>query len=47
MNEFDGLPGTAWSLFAATGELGYYLLYKELTENGGAYGEEPRDKRFD
>ena len=45
MNEFGGGltdPGqNAWNLFALTGGVGYYLLYKELT------GQHDRDTRFD
>lgn len=33
----------AWNMFAQTGQIGYYLLYKEL--NGEHENE--RDKRFD
>jgi len=33
---------TAWGMFALTGGIGYYLLYKELM--GGGDG---RDKRLD
>ena len=45
MNEFGGGPmdpgQNAWSLFALTGGVGYYLLYKELN------GEHDRDTRLD
>ena len=40
----DGLGPTAWSLFSATGGVGYYLLYKELT---GAHDNENQSKRLD
>ena len=46
MNEFVGIPGdpgqNAWGLFALTGGIGYYLLYKEL--NGEHDGH---DRRLD
>ena len=45
MNEFGGIPGgpgqNAWGLFALTGGIGYYLLYKELHDDGDS------DKRLD
>ncbi|MDR1094012.1 MAG: hypothetical protein LBL66_07685 [Clostridiales bacterium] len=39
-----GLGPAAWGLFSATGGIGYYLLFKELT---GAHDEGQRDKRLD
>ena len=48
MNEFNGNPmdptQSAWGLFALTGGVGYYLLYKELI---GGHDAERRDKSFD
>ncbi|HHW90173.1 MAG TPA: YqzL family protein [Clostridiales bacterium] len=28
----DDLSGLSWKLFSATGEIGYYMLYKRLNE---------------
>ena len=44
-NGFNGgLGPAAWGMFAATGGIGYYLLYKELR---GDHDDESRDKRLD
>ena len=40
----NGLGPAAWGMFAATGGIGYYLLYKELT---GDHDEHKKDKRLE
>ncbi|GHV01472.1 hypothetical protein FACS1894211_11310 [Clostridia bacterium] len=40
----NGLGPAAWGLFSATGGIGYYLLFKELT---GEHDPDKVDKRFE
>ncbi len=42
----DDLTGMSWNLFSSTGQIGYYLLFKRLSEENSSYdGVNPTDKR--
>lgn len=42
----DDLTGMSWNLFASTGQIGYYLLFKRLNDDADSFdGVNPPSNR--